>query len=227
MTNEHTVHSFDEDLAAVERDVLRMGRHTQQQLAALLAVLETPEPIRAQGIIESDHRIDELCEQVEREVQAVIARRQPMAEDLRGLMSLYGCSTDLERIGDHLKSSARRLLVLWDAEPDFQAPELHAMAVEVQSMLGDVLLAWEHRDPELARQAWNRDGEVDRQYHRFVEAMMDIPDSEAGISPSQVRVAFIAKSLERIGDHATNIAEDLVHWLTGERMVRSTLGTPL
>lgn len=221
---EHTVRSFDEALRTVGEDVLRMGRLSRGQLAAASALLGDAEASAALAIEAADDRVDDLDQKISEEVQRILALRQPLGVDLRTLISCDRIATDLERIADHAKNIARRKasIAAQGAEVDFARTS--ALADKVLEQLDRVIEAIERGDVEAAKALWQADGEIDALYDEAFHTQLQEMCREPQTAASHTHALFIAKSLERIGDHVTNIAEDLVYWITGERLSKRDTG---
>lgn len=179
--------------------------------------LEAHDVEAARGVIADDERLNQLWVRVERETMEIIARQQPMASDLREILAVSAIATDLERIGDHAKSVSRAVLAIDRApDPDLLVNILR-MAELMRSLLAAEMAAFAHRDAEAARVVAARDNEIDDLYsgiyHSLITAMMSRgPQAIQDIS----RLLWVAKSIERAGDHVTNIGERIVFLVTGE-----------
>lgn len=214
----HIVRSFDDALKRVGDDLLRMGRLVEDELvAATVQLANTPEQ-PASPMRDLEDWVDLLNEKIDDEVQYMLATRQPVAADLRALVSSSRIATEMERIGDHAKNIARRAVVIQEKGVPVDFGRVRELSEQVQIQLRDILSAIEHGDPEAAKVIWSKDSAIDALYDETFGAHLgEICTSEEN-SLSCTQLLFIAKSLERIGDHVTNIAEDLVYWCTGTRM---------
>ncbi|GAB4344384.1 MAG: phosphate signaling complex protein PhoU [Gammaproteobacteria bacterium] len=217
MSSEHTVRSFDEVMGAVAQDIARMDRLVRDQMRAVTRLLDEPDELLAHRVIDRDRELDKLHLRIEQEVPQIIALRQPMAQDLRQLMSYFGCAVDIERIGDHLKNSARRLIDLWSDGVTVESRRLRDLAHKLEPLLERVLNALDQGNAEEALAAWYEDEEIDRRYDAVIEELQESITGDPEHAADYVQQLFLAKALERIGDHATNIAEGIVYWITGER----------
>lgn len=222
MTTGHTVRAFDEAITATARDIARMDRLIRDQMEAVTQLLAQKDEALARQVIDTDRQLDELHLRIEQEVPQIIALRQPVAQDLRQLMSYYGCAVDIERIGDHLKNSARRLLGLWEGGATVDSAGVCELAERLQPLLARVLIALEQRDADQALEAWLEDRQIDRRYDALIDELRESISRHPERAGDYVQLLFIAKALERIGDHATNIAEGIVYWVTGERLTGHT-----
>lgn len=216
---EHTVRSFDEALQTVIGDVLEMAHLARGQLAAAIDLLgQDAADETLMTIDDEEDRVDELDARIAGEVQRLLALRQPVGVDLRTLISCDRIATDLERIGDHSKSIAERFMRITE-QPSGREESLRIrpLADSVLEQLDRAIEAIEQGDAAAAKAVCAADRKVDALYDETfrvqVEAMCRKPNS----APGSAHALFIAKSLERVGDHATNVAEDLIYWLEGER----------
>lgn len=217
MTNEHLLHAFDRDLDRIRADVLRMGQLVLAATDAAGEVLFSHDAALAQEVIAGDATIDAVEEAVGAEVARVIALHAPAASDLRMVLAILKMSSDLERAGDHAKTIARRSTTIDGLPSDPEVREvLTTIAARVRKMLGDAMDAFARSDAHLAEDVRQRDFEVDELYNRFVRAALGrlgAPDADPA---AELQLQFAAKDLERIGDHATNLAEQVIYLATGQ-----------
>ncbi|MHC8508467.1 MAG: phosphate signaling complex protein PhoU [Rhodospirillales bacterium] len=213
--SEHIVKAFDAELAQLDRRIAEMGGLAEVQLAGAVDALLRRDAEKAESVIKADKRIDEM--QTELEVFAVqmIARRQPMAEDLRTIISALRTAAVIERIGDYAKNTAKRSVALSQMPPLAQARSIGRMAALVQDMTKQVLDAYTSRDAEKAEDVRRRDQEVDVMhtslFRELLTHMTEDPQSISGCT----HLLFCAKNVERIGDHVTSIAENLIFLIRG------------
>lgn len=224
MHKERTVRSFDEALSRVISDILRMGALARDQLAAAVALMEEGTSVQAQTIEAQDDRVDDFDEKIEHEVQRILALRQPMADDLRSLLSCDRISTDLERIADHAKNIAQRVARIKAQGDAVDLSRTLELGTRVIAQLDAVLKAIEARDAEGARAIWAQDEEIDRLFEETFNAQLETMCQTPSAAVSCANALFVDKALERVGDHVTNVAEDLIYWVTGERMGRRATG---
>jgi len=209
-SSEHIVKSYDEELKQLNALISRMGGLAETQFdGAVQAVLRRDVEL-AESIRAGDAEIDDLEHEIDALVVRLLALRQPMAVDLRYIVSALKIAADLERFGDHAKSVAKRAIAI-SKVPRIPAPGLDRMARMVQSMIKDVLDAYLENDTNKAIRIWRQDAEVDELYNslfrELLTYMMEDPRNITGCT----HLLFIAKNIERMGDHATNIAE-IVHY---------------
>jgi len=212
---EHTVTSYDDELNQMTGTILRMGGMVEQQLADAITALVTRDPELAARVIADDQPVDRLEHEIDHLVMRLLALRQPMAVDLRLITASLKISSDLERIGDYAANVAKRASALSQVEPMRPVAVIPRMSQTVQGMIKDVLDAYMARDAEMALAVWRRDEEVDEIYNSlFRELLTYMMEDPRHITPC-THLLFIAKNIERMGDHATNIAETIAFLVTG------------
>ena len=218
MGSMHTVKSFDEDLRQLRSYISQMGGLAEAQIMGAIEALHSRDPDMARAIVARDRAIDDLEVEAERHAVQTIARRQPLADDLREVISALKIAALLERIADYAKNIAKRATVLSQTEPVQPMVIIPEMGRTVTHMLKDVLDAYGSRDADKARAVWERDKNVDDFYNSLFRSLLTyMMENPQKITPS-THVMFIAKNLERIGDHATNIAEIIYFNVTGTYM---------
>ncbi len=216
MNEQHIASAFDRDLEAIQAQIMKMGGLVENAILEAAISLETRDEERAEAVRQGDKAIDALEETINEEAARVIALRAPTASDLRLVLSVIKVSSNLERIGDYAKNLAKRTGVLSQMAPvNGSAVALRRMAKEVEGMLKDVLDAYVARDAELAQDVIDRDMQVDQMYNalfrEFLTFMMEDPSNITAC----MHLHFIAKNIERMGDHVTSIAEQVVYLVTG------------
>ena len=214
--SEHTIKAFDADLQDLTRVVVEMGGLAERQIVNALEALEKHDTALAQRVIAEDAKIDALQREVEEKAILTIARRQPMAIDLRDIVGALRVSNDLERIGDLAKNIAKRVVVL-DGELNLQKVMrgVEHMTELVLTQIKDVLDAYARRDVPKALQVWRGDEEVDAVNNSlFRELLTYMMEDPRNISVC-IHLLFCAKNIERMGDHATNIAETIYYMVEG------------
>ncbi|MGE5545945.1 MAG: phosphate signaling complex protein PhoU [Solirubrobacterales bacterium] len=213
---EHTVKSYDDELNQLSGMVRRMGALAEAQLAHALDSLARGDADLAARVIAGDAAIDTLEFEVQHVTVRLLALRQPMASDLRLIVSALKMASSLERIGDYAANIAKRSLILAGMPPVPVLPAVLQVGSLVADLLKSVLDAFAALDVDLAVAAWSRDAEVDDQYTALVQQLVATMTSDARTITACTHLLFIAKNIERIGDHATNIAESL-HFLVKGR----------
>jgi len=215
-TNEHIVSSFDRDLESIQAGIMKMGGLVEDSIHKSVLALDTRDPELADLVRAGDAAIDALETQVNEEAARILALRSPTASDLRTVLSVFRVSTNLERIGDYSKNIAKRSHAVM-AQPLIEGAtaSLRRMAREVELMLKDVLDAYIQRDLGLAEDVRERDLEIDQIYsalfREYLTFMMEDPRSITAC----MHLHFMAKNIERMGDHVTSIAEQVVYLVTG------------
>ncbi len=213
----HIVASFDAELQILSALVVDMGATVGRQIEEAAAAFRTRDLVLAKQVIAADKTVDALQVRIEERVIAMIAKRQPMAVDLRETIATLKIATDLERMGDLAKNNAKRVIAMSDqAQPMGAGVNLDVLSMRARDQLSRVMQAYGSRDTELARKVWESDGEIDTLhtalFRELLTYMMEDPRSIRYCT----HLLFCAKNLERFGDHATNIAENIHYVVTGE-----------
>jgi phosphate transport system protein len=218
--SEHIVSSYDNDLENLRRSIAEMGGVAEKMLSEATEALVRRDTALAQAVIAADKRLDVLQREIEERSVLLIARRQPMAIDLRETISGIRVAADLERIGDLAKNIAKRVVAISDqAQPQKIVLGVQHMSDLVQEQLKDVLDAYSSRDTAAAHDVWERDGAIDALYNSlFRELLTYMMEDPRNISFC-THLLFVAKNIERIGDHTTNIAETIHYLVTGENLL--------
>jgi len=219
----HTLKAFDRDLADLRALITDMGSFAEAAIEESMRCLLERDKVAAEQLVEADLQLDELETEAERRVVELIALRAPMADDLREAIAALKIAGVVERIGDYAKNIARRVRRLpkkhREIEPLSLLPE---MATIASGMVHDVLIAFVDRDPAKARAVCKRDDALDDFYESIFRTLLTyMMEDPQNIGPSTT-LLFVAKNLERIGDHATNIAEMVYYAATGERLVEGS-----
>jgi len=213
---EHTIKAFDADLQDLIRVVAEMGGLAEKQISDAFEALDKQDLVLAQRVVADDAKIDALQREIEEKSILTIARRQPMAVDLREIVGALRVSNDLERIGDLAKNIAKRVSAL---DGDFQAQQVmrgvEHMTDLVLAQIKDVLDSFARRDAVKAMTVWRSDEEVDAVNNSlFRELLTYMMEDPRNISYC-IHLLFCAKNIERMGDHATNIAETVYYMAEG------------
>lgn len=218
IANPHTLKVFDADLAELRSLITRMGGLCEALIAAAVEALVTRNVDAAMHCVAEDARIDALEAEAEALAVKIIALRAPLADDLREIVAALKIAGTLERIGDLAKNIAKRASAMALAHPIEPVVIVPEMARVVVAMIKDVLDSFADRDAALARQVYMRDTGVDDYYNSLFRTLLTfMMENPHYITPS-THLLFVAKNLERIGDHATSVAE-MVHFVvTGERL---------
>ncbi|MCA8879735.1 MAG: phosphate signaling complex protein PhoU [Rhodobacteraceae bacterium] len=217
MAQEHITAVFDRDLEAVQAHIMKMGGLVETAILDAARALEDRDDEAALAVRRRDRQIDEIEMLVNEEAARLIALRSPIARDLRTVLAVMKISGNLERIGDYAKNIAKRTSVLVQMAPIEGAPsDIRRMAQAVELMLTDSLDSYIQRDVDLAHDVRLRDSDVDQMYNalfrQFLTYMMEDPRNITGC----MHLHFIAKNIERMGDHVTSIADQVIYLVTGE-----------
>jgi phosphate transport system protein len=216
---DHIVHSYDVELNALRRSIAEMGGTAERMLVEATSALVRDDATLAQTVIAADRRLDELQRDIEDRAVLTIARRQPLAVDLREIVSALRIAGDLERAGDLAKNTAKRVIAMTGhMHPKRVVLGVQHMSDLALGQLKDVLDAYAGNDAELAVAVWTRDGAIDALnnslFRELLTYMMEDPRSISFCT----HLLFCAKNIERIGDHTTNIAETIHYLVTGETL---------
>jgi phosphate transport system protein len=216
---EHTVRAYDEELDALTAELSRMGGLAEVEVADSIRAIARRDVPLAQAVIGRDARLDEIEIDIERRAIRLIALRQPVADDLRRTVAALKISMNLERCGDLAKNIAKRALVIAESDPVTPVTRsIERMGELVTGRLKDVLDAFAARDVDRAKAVWLRDSEVDEHYDSIFRELLTYMMGDPRTIASSAHLLFVAKNLERIGDHATNIAELIHYEITGEQL---------
>jgi phosphate transport system protein len=213
--NDHTVKSFGEQLQALSALVAQMGGLAEAQMAAAIDAIARRDSIAAERAVGGDARIDEIQQEIEERALKLLALRQPMAVDLRETLAAIKTAAELERIGDLAKNIAKRALVLNREPPIRLTLSLARMGKAAQNQLKQVLDAFTSRNAQEAEAVWNRDGEIDEIYNSLFRELLTYMMEDPRTIGLCTHLLFIAKNIERAGDHATNVAETVYHMVSG------------
>src|SRR4051794_1510762 len=220
ITGRHTVRAFDEEMNALTGKIAEMGALAERQVADAVAALTARDIELAARVIEGDPLVDSLEEQVDRAVVRLLATRQPMAVDLRIISMALKISNDLERTSDYAVSIAKRAQRLSEQPELGAATRIPRMGEICLGMLKDVLDAYVERDVDKAVEVWERDKAVDGIYNSLFRELVTYMLEDPRTISRCIDLMFIAKNLERIGDHATNIAEKIQYMIHGTQINR-------
>jgi phosphate transport system protein len=221
MASEHIIKSYDEELQRLDNALTQMGGFAESQLAnAIDAVMKRDNDL-ATTAIESDVAIDQLEREIESLVVRLLALRQPMARDLRQSIAALKIASDLERIGDYAANVAKRSIALNQTPPVKPVYAIPRMGRLGQAMIKDILDAYVERDADKALAVWLRDEELDEMYTSLFRELLTYMIEDPRNITACTHLLFIAKNLERIGDHTTNIAETLYFLVHGTALAQS------
>jgi phosphate transport system protein len=215
MPSEHILKSYDEELTKLQNTIIAMGGMAEVQVAsAIQAVIKRDSELAAE-VVEGDVGVDERERDVEALVIRLLALRQPMARDLREIISALKIGSDLERICDYAANIAKRSIALNQTpvvKPVFALPRMGRLA---QVQIKNVLDSYVHRDADKAMQVWLGDEEIDELYTSLFRELLTYMMEDPRSITAGTHLLFMAKNIERIGDHATNIAETIYFLIHG------------
>ncbi|WGH78694.1 phosphate signaling complex protein PhoU [Jannaschia ovalis] len=217
ITSTHIATAFDRDLEMIESLIMKMGGQVEEAIAQAAEALAEGDADLAAKVRHGDKAIDAMELRVNEEAARVIALRQPIATDLRTVLTVFRISAALERIGDYAKNMAKRSEIIMELQPvEGGAASLKRMSRAVRMMLKDVLDAYVQRDAALAADVRARDEEVDQIYNGlFREYLTHMMEDPRNITAC-MHLHFMAKNIERMGDLVTGIAEQVIYLVTGE-----------
>jgi phosphate transport system protein len=211
-----TREAYDRELAEVKDNVLRMGTYVESAVRAAIDALRRHDADAALAVIEGDATLNEMQRKVTSMIAGTIATQQPVARDLRFLLTLDHVSYELERMGDHASSVAKQVRRLAPEPPLKDYVDLPEMGERAALLVHEVLRALVTIDVDQARSVAVQDDEIDRLYHRTFDDVIELMRTDAGNVERGARIILASHYIERIGDRATNIAEDIVFLATGE-----------
>ena len=223
----HTLKAFDDDLDQLRAIIAEMGGLAEVAIRDAIGALTQRDAERAARVVKNDDKIDERELEVERQVVRLIALRAPMANDLREVLAALKIAGVIERMGDYAKTIAKREMLLGETARIEPMSILPAMADVVSDMVREALDAFAARDPEKARAVCQSDPQVDDLYNSLFRALLTHMMENPHTITASTHLLFVAKSLERIGDHATNIAEMVYFAATGEQLAERPRGRDL
>jgi phosphate transport system protein len=216
--SEHIVKSFTEQLESLANSVAQMGGLAEAQFANAIEAIAKRDGKLAEAAVTSDERVDRIQQTIEDQALKVLALRQPLAVDLRATLASIKIANELERIGDLGKNIAKRALVLNREPPIRLTQSLARMGRQCLAQMKMVLDAYSDRDAEAARNVWRHDEEIDELYNSLFRELLTYMMEDPRTIGLCTHLLFIAKNIERAGDHATNIAETVYHMVTGSYM---------
>src|SRR6202142_4318637 len=212
---DHTVKAFTEQLEGLSALVAQMGGLAEAQFASAIEAIARRDSGAAESAVGGDARIDAIQQEIEDRALKLLALRQPMAVDLREPLAAIKTAAELERIGDLAKNIAKRAMVLNREPPIRLTQSLARMGKAAQNQLREVLDPFPSRNAEEAEAVWNRDGEIDEIYNSLFRELLTYMMEDPRTMGLCTHLLFIAKNIDRCGDHATNIAEVVYHMVTG------------
>jgi phosphate transport system protein len=215
MADEHIVKSYDEELRRLSNTIVEMGGLAETQLRTAIEAVEERDSELAGHVVEGDARVDQLEREVDNLGLRLLALRQPVARDLREIFAAIRIASDLERICDYAANVAKRSIVLAQSPPVQPVYALPRMAQLAQEMVKDIIDAYVAHDAGKAYAVWARDRELDEMYSSLFRELLTYMMEDPRSIGAGTHLLFMAKNIERIGDHATNIAENLYYLVNG------------
>ncbi len=218
---EHTTTAFDSDLQELSRIIAEMGGLAERQILVTMAALSKRDHERARQVIDADAAIDAMQRTIEARAVEIIVRWQPVANDLRKIVGILRIAHELERIGDLAKNIGKRIgSINRDPVPRQSMRGVSHLANLMLAQLRDVLDSFASRDVAKAISVWARDQDVDRLYTSLFRELLTYMMEDPGAVTFGVHLVFCTKNLERMGDHATNIAEAIYYMVEGQTLWR-------
>jgi phosphate transport system protein len=221
MANEHIIKSYDDELRRLNNTIMRMGGLAEGQLAAAIDAVIKRDSELAARVVAEDATVDQLEHEVDGLVVRLLALRQPMARDLREILAALRIAIDLERICDYAANVAKRSIVLNQSpavKPVYTLPRMVKLA---EALTKDVLDAYVARDADKAMIVWARDEELDEMYSSLFRELLTYMMEDPRNITACTHLLFMAKNVERIGDHATNIAETVYFLVNGTQLTQA------
>lgn len=213
----HIVSAFDRDLEGLQAALARMSALVEDALIEAASALETLDAPRAEAVILGDRAIDSLDDRINIDAAGVIARRAPTASDLRLVLAVMRTANGLERVGDYAKNAAKRVRALQGlSQIDGPAGTIRRMAKLVSVMIEEAIRALSRRDAVLAEQVRQRDVDIDQMYNNLFRTLLTYMQEDPTRITACMHLHFVAKNIERAGDHATGIAEQAIYLATGQ-----------
>lgn len=216
MDSIQTRKSFDDELGEVKQDILKMGSVVEEMLVGSIKALRERNAILAEEIIAKDDVVDEYNLVIEQRCLQLLALQQPMARDLRMIAAALYIIKDVERMGDYALDIAKAAKKLADMEPVKPLVKIPHIAQIVQRMLHDSLQAFVDQDVEMISEVAREDDEVDALYRQVRDEMIDLIQQDPKTTQRAVELILVARYLERIADHITNVGERIAYMETGE-----------
>ena len=214
--HDHISSSFNNELSVLDDSLIEMGSNLEKMFEETLLALNEKDEALAKKVISSDKNIDELEISVISQIQTLIAKRQPVGVDLRVLVGCTRIAGYMERIGDLLSSICKRVVILIEHSVEKEKEELIKLSTAVNNLFKLSLNAFAKKDFELAEKVRNEDVDIDKLYKGFFNSLLEKMSKDSKLAVPGTHMLFISKNLERIGDHATNVAETITYMASGE-----------
>ena len=214
--HDHISSSFNNELSVLDDSLIEMGSNLEKMFEETLLAINEKDEALAKKVISSDKNIDELEISVISQIQTLIAKRQPVGVDLRVLVGCTRIAGYMERIGDLLSSICKRVVILIEHTVEKEKEELIKLSTAVNKLFKLSLNAFAKKDFELAEKVRNEDIDIDKLYKGFFNSLLEKMSKDSKLAVPGTHMLFISKNLERIGDHATNVAETITYMASGE-----------
>ena len=214
--HDHISSSFNNELSVLDDSLIEMGSNLEKMFEETLLAINEKDEALAKKVISSDKKIDELEISVISQIQTLIAKRQPVGVDLRVLVGCTRIAGYMERIGDLLSSICKRVVILIEHSVEKEKEELIKLSTAVNKLFKLSLNAFAKKDFELAEKVRNEDIDIDKLYKGFFNSLLEKMSKDSKLAVPGTHMLFISKNLERIGDHATNVAETITYMASGE-----------
>ena len=214
--HDHISSSFNNELSVLDDSLIEMGSNLEKMFEETLLALNEKDEALAKKVISNDKNIDELEISVISQIQTLIAKRQPVGVDLRILVGCTRIAGYMERIGDLLSSICKRVVILIEHSVEKEKEELIKLSTAVNKLFKLSLNAFAKKDFELAEKVRNEDVDIDKLYKGFFNSLLEKMSKDSKLAIPGTHMLFISKNLERIGDHATNVAETITYMASGE-----------
>ena len=214
--HDHISSSFNNELSVLDDSLIEMGSNLEKMFEETLLAINEKDEALAKKVISSDKNIDELEISVISQIQTLIAKRQPVGVDLRVLVGCTRIAGYMERIGDLLSSICKRVVILIEHSVEKEKEELIKLSTAVNNLFKLSLNAFAKQPFQLAETASNEDIDIDKLYKGFFNSLLEKMSKDSKLAVPGTHMLFISKNLERIGDHATNVAETITYMASGE-----------
>ena len=214
--HDHISSSFNNELSVLDDSLIEMGSKLEKMFEETLLAINEKDETLAKKVISNDKNIDELEISVISQIQTLIAKRQPVGVDLRVLVGCTRIAGYMERIGDLLSSICKRVVILIEHSVEKEKEELIILSTAVNKLFKLSLNAFAKKDFELAEKVRNEDIDIDKLYKGFFNSLLEKMSKDSKLAVPGTHMLFISKNLERIGDHATNVAETITYMASGE-----------
>ena len=214
--HDHISSSFNNELSVLDDSLIEMGSNLEKMFEETLLAINEKDEALAKKVISSDKNIDELEISVISQIQTLIAKRQPVGVDLRVLVGCTRIAGYMERIGDLLSSICKRVVILIEHSVEKEKEELIKLSTAVNNLFKLSLNAFAKKDFKLAEKVRNEDVDIDKLYKGFFNSLLEKMSKDSKLAVPGTHMLFISKNLERIGDHATNVAETITYMASGE-----------